>query len=217
MICFFDIYLTSGECFFLEDNMKKTEVLVEISIFAALGWILDFIQGLYSDFIPFLANGGSIGIAMIAVIIISLRRGTKAGLATGLILGILDAIDGNMWISPLVNTWYGALLQICFDYIFAWMVVGLAGLFRNKVLNNRGKKRVLYIVLACLIGAFGKYMFHFLSGVFFWEVPENIKMVKFIYSMLYNLLYIGPSFILCSLVLSIIDHKQETIISGVGR
>ena len=64
--------------------MGKTQKLIrticEIGLFAALGFILDEIQGALSGSL-FIA-GGSIGFAMIAVLIIAYRRGLIPALVT---------------------------------------------------------------------------------------------------------------------------------------
>ena len=193
--------------------MKKTNVLTEIAVIVALGWILDFIQGIYSDFLPVFFNGGSVGIAMIAVIIIGLRRGPIIGLTSGLILGILDLIDGNISVSPLVDTWYYALLQISLDYVLAWLFVGFSGFMAGMLKNSVGKKRIIYLVLACFIGALGRYISFVSSGIFCWSVPSSINTEVLWGVLTYNFSFIFPSFILTSIVLVMIDKRQPRLLN----
>ncbi len=70
--------------------MKKGSIvrtIAEIGIFAAIGFVLDEVQGALS--FSFTA-GGSIGFAMVAVLIMAYRRGFLPAIFTGLIMGLLD-------------------------------------------------------------------------------------------------------------------------------
>ena len=64
----------------MKKRMIDIRVMAEIAIFAALGFVLDLVQGAYSN--ALFGNGGSIGIAMIVVFLISYRRGLGVGLIT---------------------------------------------------------------------------------------------------------------------------------------
>ena len=99
-------------------NASKTVItLCEIGIFAALGFVFDELQGiLFKGVFP---NGGSIGFAMIAVLIIAYRRGFLPALLTGLIMGIFDIATSAYIINPV---------QLFLDYIFPYALVGFAGL-----------------------------------------------------------------------------------------
>ena len=76
----------------MKQNSFSTKVLAEIAIFAALGLVLDALSS--GIFRGVWANGGSICIAMVAVFIISYRRGLISGLLCGFILSIVQMIPG---------------------------------------------------------------------------------------------------------------------------
>ena len=115
-------------------------VIVETAILTAAAFILDYLQGLICDFIPFWPNGGSVGIAMVPIFILALRRGFVPGMLGGLILGLLDMIDG-VWISPVAgDSIFLAFLCILLDYILGWTLVGLAGIFSKKVKEAKDNK-----------------------------------------------------------------------------
>ena len=90
----------------MEEKEKTWSVktIAEIAIFAALGYVLDMLAGIYSS--PLFPNGGSLGIAMVCVFIISYRRGFLPGLITGLIMGLLDIADG------IIRYWCGMVFGI---------------------------------------------------------------------------------------------------------
>ena len=107
----------------------------EVAIFAAIGYVLDLLASLYSGYLfPF---GGSLSLALIPVVIISFRRGVFPGVISGFIIGLLDMLDGG--IPAFTDTWYNYLLMISLDYLLAYTVVGLCGLFKPciKKLNHK--------------------------------------------------------------------------------
>ena len=89
--------------------MKKitTKCLAEIAIMATLAFALDALQGgLFRGLFP---NGGSIGFAMLPILIMCFRRGFLPGLLTALILSFLQLLGGVYVIS---NSWYMIILQL---------------------------------------------------------------------------------------------------------
>ena len=114
--------------------MKKNKIstMAEIAAFASIAFVLDVLAGFYSGFFP---SGGSISLAIIPIVILSFRRGPIAGVLCGLLVGLLDLTDGFYTIS---TTWYHSILQVGFDYILGYMLVGLVGLakplFKKKKL-----------------------------------------------------------------------------------
>lgn len=185
----------------------NVKVLAEIAIVAAIAFVLDYIQGIYTDaiFPSFFANGGSIGIAMLPIMILSLRRGLVPGIICGALVGGLDLLDGFWTYSD--NAFF-AFLQVITDYILAYALVGLAGLFYKKIRGEDNK--VLFILLACVVGGLGKYAAHVVSGILFW--PNDAWGGFVIYSFLYNGAYIIPSIVLCSLAMYFIFKKNKQIL-----
>ena len=173
-------------------NASKTVItLCEIGIFAALGFVFDELQGiLFKGVFP---NGGSIGFAMIAVLIIAYRRGFLPALLTGLIMGIFDIATSAYIIHPM---------QLFLDYIFPYALVGFAGLFKplfDKCETRNGK--VIWLIGGTVLGGLLKFVSHYLAGVFFWANPDAFawglnSMNAFLYCFIYNIAFIGPSIVL---------------------
>jgi thiamine transporter len=149
--------------------MKKNGVvatMAEIAIFSALGYVLDTVASLYSK--PLFLNGGSIGIAMACIFFIAFRRGLLPGLATGLILGLLQLVNG-VYVAPIADTWWKAFAQIALDYWLAYPVVGFAGLLHHLFSKGSSKKvQLIALISGCVLGGLLKFLCHFLSGVIFW-------------------------------------------------
>jgi thiamine transporter len=184
---------------------KKTKIITmaEIAIFAAIGFVLDFLAGLYSGFFPF---GGSISFALVAVVIVSFRRGTIAGICTGLIMGLLDLTDGFYTVA---DTWYNSILQIGMDYIFTYMLVGLVGLAKPLI---KKINLVLVVTISTVIGGLLKYLSHFLSGILYWpEFPEQPFLERVIYSLVYNGGYMIPTIIVCGVTSFLLALKFKKL------
>ncbi len=184
--------------------MKKKNliVLAEIAIFAAIGFILDLIANFVTSFFP---NGGSIGIALIAVVIITYRRGIIPGFITGLLMGLLDMTDGYY---AITDSWWKVFFQIGFDYLFGYAFVAICGVIKPLIKKNF----ILFSTVGTVIGGIGKYLSHFLSGMFFWpEFPGQPFLDRFVYSLVYNGSYMLPSIILSTVVIFIMVWKAPLV------
>ncbi len=191
----------------------NVRVLAEIAIFAAIGFVLDILQGgIWKGAFP---NGGSIGIAMVPVLIISYRRGFGPGLLCGLILSLVQMLGGIYVInSGSLSGWKGTVgpfIQVMLDYVLAYTVVGFAGLFAplyNKA-NSKGIK-LCWIIVGSSVGALLKYMMHVMSGIFFWPGSDveifghSVHVGSLAYSYVYNGLFCIPNWIICTVIMVLI-------------
>ena len=171
---------------------KKTRILVEGAVMLALATALSFIQ-IYK-----LPWGGSITLlSMLPIVLYSIRRGLKAGLAVSFLFSLIQLYQGIMdglfgWgLTP------GMLIACIFiDYIFAFTVLGLGGLFRKKGTAGWIGGIVLAIAL--------RFVMHFLSGVVIWksfgELWEGFSTES---SVLYSILYNG-SYMLPELIITVV-------------
>ena len=196
------------------------KVIVEIAILTAFAFILDYLQGIICDFIPLWPNGGSVGIAMVPIFILSIRRGVVPGLIGGLILGLLDMIDG-VWISPVAgDSIILACISILLDYILGWTLVGLAGLFSKKIKESNDNKLITkWSIIAILTGGLSRLFIMFLSGSILWSKGTEILGITVdlpwaLYSLLYNSSYLIPSILLCgAVIIPIITTKAKFIVN----
>ena len=132
---------------------SKVRVLAEGAIMVAMAFILSYIK------VFRLPWGGSVTLlSMLPIVVFSIKRGVKAGLFSAFVSALLQlgqgiAVDGLLgWgLTPVMLT-----ACIFLDYIGAYTVVGLAGIFRQKGLAGR----LAGTALAVLI----RYIFHIVSG-----------------------------------------------------
>ncbi len=180
---------------------KNLKFMCEVAIFTALGIVLDYFAGLYSD--PLFPNGGSIGIAMIPIFIMSYRWGLKGGLCTGLAIGVIQTFYGGNFVH-----W----AQIFLDYWGAYTVVGFSGAFAKMLANAESKKKKSFVVAgSILFGAILRLACATASGVIFFADYAPEGMAPFAYSLGYNALYIIPSAILCAAILIVLVFKAPFV------
>lgn len=138
--------------------------------------------------------GGSVTLlSMLPIVLFSIRRGIKSGFTVAFVYSLLQFAQGVMdglfgWgLTP-------AMLIACIflDYIGAFTVLGIAGLFRKKGLPGWIGGITLAVVL--------RFLFHFLSGVVIWHSYGSLwngfsTENTYIYSFLYNGCYMLPELI----------------------
>lgn len=166
--------------------------MVEIAIFAGIGLILDKLT------FSIWAQGGSISLVMVPIVLMAIRWGLGAGLTTGLLIGILQIAFGAH-----VYHWVQGLL----DYGIAFTGVGLAAVMRKPLLqatsSGQTNKMIIYIVLGTVIGGGIRFAAHLLAGVvFFAEYAGNQNV--WIYSIVYNSSYMIPAIILTAIAASML-------------
>lgn len=141
--------------------------------------------------------GGSITIlSMLPIIVFSIRRGVKLGLACAFVYSLTQLAQGIFMDGLLGWGLTPVMLAACIflDYVGAFTALGLAGLFRKKEMKGWIGGAVMAIAL--------RYVMHVISGaaVFasagkLWESLGEINNT-WLYSMLYNACYMLPEMIL---------------------
>ena len=172
---------------------KKVLLMMEIAIFAALGFVLDFV----SFRMP---QGGSVSLVMIPIVLIAFRRGVGAGVLTGLLVGLLQIVSGFISVAPL--SFGFVIMQVLLDYLLAYGVVGLAGVMRAKYLQHAHAKKtgkmLAAVVAGVLIASVLRYFVHVITGILFFGMFAEGNVV--IYSVIYNATYMIPVFLLAAFV-----------------
>ena len=193
----------------MKKSILSVRILAEIAIFAAIGFALDYLQGALWSGVFF--NGGSIGLAMVPVFVISYRRGFIPGLLCGFVLSFAQLLGGSI---IAVAFW-----QFMLDYILAYTVVGIAGAFAGLYKNakNFGFK-LIWILVGCFVGGMLKYTSHVISGVLYWlgngkgtflGVADNSAL----FSWVYNGAYCIPNIIISMVVMVIIARFYSVFLN----
>jgi len=147
--------------------------------------------------------GGTICLSMLPIFVFSCRWGVGAGLMSGFVLGVLQFMfDGGLALG-----WQ----SIIGDYLVAFTVLGLAGLFRGKASS---------IFLGTLVGSAARFLVHYVVGATIWaeympDVFFGMTMTTpWFYSLLYNGFYMAIDTVLCLLVFALLAQPMRPYFLG---
>lgn len=151
-----------------------------------------------SKFIPFFhfANGGSISLSMVPLTLNALILGPVWGTVGGIAFGVIDMLFDGGWVFNWVS--------IVLDYIVAFGLAGVAGIFRKYYFRNK----TCSLVAGLLSFGILRLFVHFLSGCTVMWDSEGLSYFQptfdsktMIYSISYNAGYMIPSLILSVILL----------------
>ena len=158
----------------INKTREKTRALVESALLIAVGFVLSYIT-LFK-----MPQGGSVTpLSMLPLLMIGLRHGSKWGLAGGFVYAGLQMIQ-DFW-PPPTGTVPGYIAVVGLDYIAAFTVLGLSGLFKGR------KYGLIYAAPLCLSL---RFICHFISGIVVWGVYAG-ELPVWLYSLTYNGPYMG--------------------------
>ena len=168
-------------------TQQNVLLLCEGAMMVALALILSYFK------IQFL-QAGSINFCMVPIILFAVRWGLGGGLLAGAAFGTLKFFLAEGF---AINIW-----SFLLDYSAAYMFVGLAGVMR-------GRKHGLPI--GCLVGCFGRFLIHFISGLTIYRIliPTELFGIvfssPFTFSVVYNGSYMLPSTVGCFAVCLLLE------------
>lgn len=188
----------------------KTKRIVESGLLIAMATVLTVISRAVPLKLPF---GGSVTLlSMLPIVLLSYRHGIKWGVFSGFVFSLLQIATGlddvKAFFVPEDYKLTASLGIIFLDYIAAYTVVGLGGMYRNAV-ENPSKSLALGATTSLLL----RYICHIISGAVFFgmwaesffsesEFGEKILgtfsggALSMIYSVVYNGLFMIPEIIL---------------------
>ena len=173
--------------------MKNTKIkaLCECAILLALAVILSYIKLVQ---LPF--DGSITLLSMLPLCVISIKYGIGWGIGSAFCYSWFQILQGGVFawgLTPVMLV--GSLLL---DYILAFTVLGLAGIFRKKGILGM----VLGVAMVCVL----RFLVHFVAGVVLWA--NFAEFVAFgaswvnqpvLYSLCYNGVYMLPETIFTTL------------------
>ena len=174
------IFIYGGN--FMNSKSKRGLLtLVECSLMIALATVLSVFP------IFEMPYGGSITLAsFLPIVVIAYRHGAKVGLGAAAVASVLQMLLGLKNFSYF-TTWQSLVALAVFDYVIAFTVFGLSGVFK-KVL----KRQNLAMVTGALLASVCRYICHVISGATVWaglSIPTEAALG---YSLSYNATYMIP-------------------------
>lgn len=155
--------------------------LVESAILVALASVLSLVK------LAELPYGGSVTCAsMLPILIVAYRNGPLWGLGSGLVFSIVQLLTG-LSVFGWVHGWQSVVAVALLDYIIAFAVSGLGGIFRSK---NRPQATAL--IYGALLVSGLRFICHFISGVTVWKEISISSSAAIGFSIVYNATYMIP-------------------------
>ena len=161
----------------------KLRALCEGAIMVALAQVLGYLKFFE------LPQGGSITVGMLPIFLYCARWGFGPGMLASIVYSVLQLL--------LDGAYAWGWQSMVGDYILAFSVLGLAGLFHK---NHYG------FYYGILVGGFARFLVHYLTGVFVWGayMPETFfgmtMTTPWFYSALYNGSYMVLDMLLCAVI-----------------
>ena len=213
---------------------KKTNArkITESAMLLAMAIVLELVAKMVIPEMPF---GGQITlVSMLPVVLISYRHGMKWGFVSAFAYALLEMALGAKTVSAAFLPGYfgegrmiaSAIAMCMLDYVLAFTVLGLGGVFRGCI-QNRGA------ALACgsLVALGARYLCHILSGYILfagyaeWFFTQEgfpawgMKLVETLspqllgitYSVVYNGMYMIPEMILTAVVAVILSRVPKIV------
>lgn len=216
--------------------MQKTRRLTESAMLIAIAIVLELISKMFIPEQPF---GGQITIvAMLPIVLIAYRHGCRWGLVASFAYALLQMALGAKTVSAAFLPGYfgdsamigNAVVMCVLDYILAYTLLGLGGIFRN-VINRRG----LALMCGSIVALFARFLAHVLSGYILfsgwaeWYFTQegfpawgerivanlNPDMLGWVYSAVYNGMYMMPEIVMTA-VAALIIAKVPKIVTKVS-
>ena len=203
----------------------KTKRITESAMLLAMAIVLELVS---KTFIPEQTFGGQITIvSMLPVVLIAYRHGVKWGFVATFTYALLEmALGAKTVSSAFLPGFFGdgamivnAIVMCLLDYIVAYTVLALAGVFRNRI-KNPG----ISLMAGSLVALGARYVTHILSGyILFSSWAERYftqdgfpawgaKLVEslspaglgWVYSIVYNGMYMIPEMVFTAIVALVI-------------
>lgn len=180
----------------------RTKKMVESALLVAFATVLSLFH------IVEMPYGGSVTVAsMLPIVLIAYRHGTLWGLGSGAVYAVLQQLLGLKNLSYF-STWQSILAVILLDYVIAFAVLGLGGVFRRFV-KQQSTALACGSLLVCVL----RYACHVIAGATVWagySIPTEAALV---YSLGYNATYMIPETIVLVLAAyylgSLVDFRRE--------
>ncbi len=135
--------------------------------------------------------GGSItAFSMLPLLIIAYRYGTGWGLLTALTHGFIQLLLGMDNFS-YATSFTAVVMILLFDYLLAFVVLGLGGLFRRPSWSQ-GQS----LAVSAVFTGIGRYLCHTVSGCTVWAGLSVPTVEALLYSLSYNATYMIPEILI---------------------
>ncbi len=183
---------------------NKTIRLTETAVMLSFATVLSILPLLE------LPYGGSVTVcSALPLLIISYRYGCKWGVFAGVVYGILQMLLGMKNVMYF-TTPLSIAAVIVLDYVLAFAVLGLGGIFRKIAKTQSGA-----MVCGGVFALFLRYVLHTVAGATVWAGLSIPTQAALAYSLAYNATYMLPETLVTAigtvLVSRALDFRGDTV------
>lgn len=206
---------------------KKTLRLVTSGVLIGLATVLSVIKVFA---LPF---GGSVTLfSMVPILVLGYMYGVKWGLLSGGVYGLLQMILGATMSQAFAGlSGFSIVIMALLDYIVAYVVVGMSGMFKGRLKNH-----TVAFALGSTVAVLLRLICHFLSGWILWgsyassyfeEMNNSFgnymlssfdgQLLAALYSLVYNASYMLPELVMSVIgvvALMAVKPLRERMING---
>ena len=210
----------------------KTQRLTESAMLLAIAIVLELASKMFIPEMPF---GGQVTLAsMLPMVLISYRHGVKWGLIAGIAYAFIQMAIGARTVAAAFQPGYfgegrmllNAFIMCVLDYLLAFTLLGLGGIFRNRI-----KRPGIALACGSLVALSARYLAHVLSGyilfagwaewfftqegfpAFGLRLVESLTpgMLGLTYSLFYNAMYMVPEMIITAMAAMLISRVPQIV------
>ena len=210
---------------------NKTKRLTESAMLLSVAIVLELLSRMFIPEQPF---GGQLTIvSMLPVVLISYRHGVKWGFVAAFAYALIEMVMGAKTVSAAFLPGYfgdgamivNALIMCLLDYVLAFTVLGLGGIFRNKLCHPG-----ISLMCGSLVALGARYLCHIVSGYILYtswaewyftqegfpawgaQLVEALSptVLGMVYSVVYNGMYMIPEMIFTAIAALFIARPQIT-------
>ena len=211
---------------------NKTKRLTESAMLIAMAVVLELVSKMIIPEMPF---GGQLTIVcMLPIVLISYRHGVKWGLVAGFGYSLIQMALGARTVTAAFQPGYfgdgtmitNAIIMCGLDYVLAYTLLGLGGIFRDRPEDPRAA-----LCLGSIVALSARYLCHIASGYilfsgwaewFFtqegfpgWgaELVASLSpdMLGFVYSLVYNGMYMVPEIIFTAIAAVVVARVPRIV------
>ena len=210
----------------------KTKRLTESAMLLAVAIVLELASKMFIPEMPF---GGQVTLAsMLPVVLISYRHGVKWGIVSGVAYAFIQMAIGARTVAAAFQPGYfgdgrmllNAFIMCVLDYLLAFTLLGLGGMFRNRI-----KRPGIGLACGAMVALGARYLAHVLSGYilfagwaewFFTQdgfptwgmvLVENLTpgALGLVYSLVYNAMYMVPEMIITATAAVLMGRVHQIV------
>jgi len=160
---------------------KQLQALTESALMISLSVVLGFLKLISMPY------GGAVTLAsLLPIAVISYRHGVRNGVFSATAYAAIQLIL-DLSLLSYATSWQSVVAIIVLDYLLAFSVAGIAGIFRRPIRNQ-----ALSLTLGCFLVSLCRYVCHVISGATVWaglSIPTEAALT---FSFAYNATYMIP-------------------------